>query len=98
MTQEALDIAHETGGVVKKAVASMASIVHASKEISKITSLIDDISFQTNLLALNAGVDAACAGERGRGFSIVASEVRALAQRAANAATEINALIETSEI
>ncbi|MEM7521993.1 MAG: methyl-accepting chemotaxis protein [Pseudomonadota bacterium] len=98
MTQEALDIAHEIGGVVKKAIASMASFVHTSQEISKVTSLIDDSSFLTNLLALNAGVDAARAGERGRGFSVVASEVRALAQRAANAATEINALIETSEI
>lgn len=97
LTGQAMEIAHQSGDIVKKAVASMKSIVHASKEISKVTSLIDDISFQTNLLALNAGVEAARAGDSGRGFSVVASEVRALAQRAANAASEINDLITASE-
>ncbi|MFC6584825.1 methyl-accepting chemotaxis protein [Sulfitobacter aestuariivivens] len=96
MSADAQKNAEQGGDVARKAVAAMDSIKASSLEISKITTVIDDIAFQTNLLALNAGVEAARAGEAGRGFAVVATEVRALAQRSSDAAREINALISCS--
>ena len=95
-TTEARTDAVATGPVVQSAVKAMTEIEQSSREISKIVSVIDEISFQTNLLALNAGVEAARAGDAGRGFAVVASEVRALAQRCADAAKEIKGLISAS--
>lgn len=85
------------GETVREVVQAMSKIAESSSEVSKIMSVIEEISFQTNLLALNAGVEAARAGEAGRGFSVVASEVRALAQRASDSARDISELITSSD-
>jgi len=82
--------------VVEDVVRTMSDISTSSQQIIEIIGVIDGIAFQTNILALNAAVEAARAGEQGRGFSVVAAEVRSLAQRSALAASEIKALIEAS--
>ncbi|MDB5648654.1 MAG: methyl-accepting chemotaxis protein, partial [Hyphomicrobiales bacterium] len=85
-----------SGALVRDAIQAMDTIEQSSRQIGDIIGLIDEIAFQTNLLALNAGVEAARAGDAGRGFAIVAQEVRALAQRSTDAAKQIKALISTS--
>ena len=88
--------ANDGGTVVRDAIAAMDGIERSSQEITNIITVIEGISFQTNLLALNAGVEAARAGDAGKGFAVVANEVRALAQRSADAASNIKKLIMAS--
>jgi len=92
----AVTAAAEGGSVVSGVVGTMKEISDCSKRIVDITGVIDTIAFQTNILALNAAVEAARAGPQGAGFAVVATEVRGLAQRSAQAAKEIKTLIDDS--
>jgi methyl-accepting chemotaxis protein len=96
LASSASSVATRGEEVVSRVVETMKEIHTSSRQISDIISVIDSIAFQTNILSLNAAVEAARAGDRGRGFSIVAGEVRALAERSASAAQEIKALIQSS--
>jgi methyl-accepting chemotaxis protein len=90
----ATQMAFRDGEVVADAVGTMNEIEAASDRIGAIISVIDGIAFQTNILALHAAVEAARAGDQGRGFGVVAHEVRSLAQRSAQAAREVKQLVE----
>ena len=98
IAEDAMRAAQSGGEIAGRAVGAMARIESASKKISDIIRVIDDIAFQTNLLALNAAVEAARAGDAGKGFAVVASEVRTLAQRSGAAAKDISGLISSSNV
>jgi methyl-accepting chemotaxis protein len=96
LAHNASEIAEKGGDVVGRVVATMGKINESARSIGDIIGVIEGIAFQTNILALNAAVEAARAGEDGRGFSVVAGEVRNLAGRSAAAAKEIKTLINAS--
>ncbi|RKO82051.1 chemotaxis protein [Pectobacterium parmentieri] len=96
LTTEVDDQAHRIGTITQSASSAMERIQDTSQRVNAVVAAIDAIAFQTNLLALNAAVEAARAGQHGRGFSVVAAEVRQLSQRSADEAGKIRALIADS--
>jgi len=111
-SRKGTDSARQGGQVVKETLATMRSIFDSTKavasriselgksseQIGKIVAVINDIADQTNLLALNAAIEAARAGEQGRGFAVVADEVRKLAERTTKATKEIATMIESIQV
>lgn len=96
LVDKATDYAAEADTKMEQLITATKNIDQSSSQISSIIKTIEDIAFQTNILALNAAVEAARAGEAGQGFSVVSDEVRNLASKSAEAASNTSTLIGRS--
>lgn len=94
--QTSLEAARETREAMNEAIAAMTQIRDVSQRIGDITEVLDRLAAQSHILALNATVEAARAGDAGKGFNVVATEVRALAAQSRTSAREIRLLVERS--
>lgn len=93
-SQEYADMADNSSADIREMVEAMARINEASEKIGNIISEIENIAAQTNLLSLNASIEAARAGDAGRGFSVVADQIRQLAEQSSQSAVDTRTLIE----
>lgn len=94
LATEASRSATDGGAMVDAVISTMAAIQNGARDISEIAEMIDSIAFQTNILALNASIEAARSGAHGKGFVVVANEVRMLSQRSAESASDIRSLVD----
>jgi len=94
VVQKSIEVMHRIAERVQSSARTVEELGRRSDQIGSIISTIEDIADQTNLLALNAAIEAARAGEQGRGFAVVADEVRALAERTTKATREIGEMIK----